>query len=285
MITTNSRASRADVFATELRATGPDTFEATVRLPAADRFHGPVGRTHDPLLLLESVRMAGLLVAHDEYEVPADFQFVVHEMMFNVDPAGLRTRRSKPVDIVVNISADEIRRRRQNFAGMRFEFVCMRDGEQFGRVSYRWSCLSPDAYRGVRGAYKNAVPAVSGASVPVRPKLVGRHDTIDVMLAKSPDGSGWRLRVDPQHPELFDHPTDHVPGNGLIEAVRQAALLAAGQPNALPVAGDIDFHHYVEFDRPSVVLAEKQSENTINVRVRQDDRIAMVADIELRTLR
>jgi hypothetical protein len=283
MITTNSRINRADGFVIELQATDPDMFEATVRLPAADRFHGPVGRTHDPLLLLESVRVAGLQVAHAEYGVPADAKFIVHQMMFKVDPAGLRTRRSKPVDIVVNISADEIRRRRQNFAGMRFEFACMRDGEQFGHISYRWSCLSPVAYGGVRGEYKTAVPAVSGASVPVRPKLVGRKDMIDVMLAKSPDGVGWRLRVDPEHPELFDHPTDHVPGNGLIEAVRQAALLVAGKPSALPVAGDIDFHHYVEFDRPSVVRAEKQDE-TVNVKVSQNDRVAMVADIELRTL-
>jgi hypothetical protein len=284
MISTKSRISRADALVTDLRTTGPDAFEATVRLPSADRFHGPVGRrTHDPLLLLESVREAGLLVALSEYEVPANFKFIVHQMMFRVDPAGLRTRGSKPVDIVITISADEIRRRRQNFAGMRFEFACMRDGQQFGRVEYRWSCLSPDAYLGVRGEYKDAVPAVSGASVPVRPKLVGRHDMIDVMLAKSPDGVGWRLRVDPQHPELFDHPTDHVPGNALIEAVRQAALLVTGKPHALPVAGDIDFHHYVEFGRPSVVQAEKQDE-TVNVKVCQDDRIAMVADIELRPL-
>jgi hypothetical protein len=167
---------------------------------------------------------------------------------------------------------------------MRFEFVCMRDGEQFGRVSYRWSCLSPGAYAGMRGEYKNAVPAVSGASFPVRSESVGRHDMVDVMLARSSDGNGWRLRVDPQHPELFDHLTDHVPGNALIEAVRQAALLVAGQPNALPVAADIDFHHYVEFGQPSVVRAEKQ-DRTVNVKVCQDDRIALVADIELRTLR
>jgi hypothetical protein len=284
MISTKSRIHRADPLVTELRTTGPDMFEATVRLPSADRFHGPVGRrTHDPLLLLESVREAGLIIAHTEYGVPADFTFLVHDMMFRVDPAGLRTRGAKPVDIVATISADEIRRRRQNFAGMRFEFACMRDGQQFGRVEYRWSCLSADAYRGVRGVYKDAVPAVSGASVPVRPKLVGRHDTIDVMLAKSPDGVGWRLRVDPQHPELFDHATDHVPGNALIEAVRQAALLVAGQPHALPVAADFDFHHYVEFDRPSAVHAEKQDQ-TVNVKVVQDERIALVADIELRTL-
>jgi len=287
MITTNRSGGRvhrmhpADLAVTELRTTGSDQFEAKVRLPSTHRFYRPVDQRHDPLLLVESVRETGLLVAYTAYEVPHDVAFMVHDLVFKVDPAGLRVRGKKPVDIQVTISADEIRRRRQNYAGMRFEFTCVRDGRPFGHGAYRWSCFSPDAYAKVRAAHQNAVPAVSDECVPLQPKSVGRREEIDVMLAESPDGTGWRLRVDPAHPELFDHPTDHVPGNGVIEAIRQAALLAAGRPDALPVAVDIAFHHYVEFDRPAFVHAEKHADETVTVRVTQGERTALVADIGL----
>ena len=288
MITTNRSSGRvhrmhaADLVVTELRTTGTDTFEAKVRLPSAHRFYRPVGKRHDPLLVLESVREAGLLVAQTAYGVPKDHTFMVHNLVIKVDPAGLKTRGTKPVDIVVNITADEIRRRRKNFAGMRFEFECVRDGQQFGHGAYRWSCFSPDSYAKVRGAYSSAEPAGSDESVPVRPDSVGRTEEVDVTLADTPDGAEWRLRVDPAHPELFDRPHDHVPGNGVIEAIRQAALLAAGQPDALPVGMDIAFHHYVEFDSPAVVHAERNDE-TVTVRVSQSGRTAAVADVELNT--
>jgi hypothetical protein len=80
------------------------------------------------------------------------------------------------------------------------------------------------------------------------------------MLAETPAGRGWQLSIDPDHPVVFDHHIDHVPGNGAIEVARQAALLVLGKPSALPIRSDFSFLHYIEFDKPCEVHAEVERE-------------------------
>jgi hypothetical protein len=251
------RVCSPDVFVTDLRVTDFNTFQVGVRWPAAHGFYGPIThRSHDPLLFLESLRQAGLLIAHVAFDIPAEFKFITHEKEFDISPAGLRTNDDRPVDLVITVTAHDIRRRGKGFAGMRFEFVCFRDGVQVGTAAYRWSCVSAAGYARLRGVHRDAVPALDDGCVPVRPELVGRRESIDVMLATVPGSPGWLLRIDPDHPVVYDHPIDHVPGNGAIEVARQAALLVLGQPNALPIRGEFAFLHYIEFDKPCTVLGE-----------------------------
>ncbi|MGH8883230.1 MAG: ScbA/BarX family gamma-butyrolactone biosynthesis protein, partial [Stackebrandtia sp.] len=243
------RVHNSDVFVTDLRVTGFNSFQVGVRWPAAHPFYGPTTPfTHDPLLFLESLRQAGLLIARVAFDIPSEFKYVTHEKEFDISPAGLRTNGSKPVDMVITVTAHDIRRRGRGFAGMRFEFGCFRDGVQVGTAAYRWSCVSAAGYNRLRGEHGDAEPVLDPECVPVRPEAVGRRDPMDVMVACGP--SGWELRIDPAHPVVFDHAIDHVPGNGAIEVARQAALLALGQPTALPIRGELTFTHYIEFDSP-----------------------------------
>lgn len=279
------RTGDSDVFVTNLRVTGYDTFEVSVRLPAAHCFYGPVGDHHDPLLLLECVRQAGLLVAHVAYEIPRESKFVTHDKQFQFDPAGLRTRGDLPVDLVMLVTQHEVKRRGRRIASMRTEVEVVRDGEKIGTATYRWSCVSAPAYAKLRGDYKDAEPLPFDVA-PVAPERVGRTDEVDVLLADRPDGDGWELRVSPDHSVIYDHGIDHVPGNAVVEAARQAALLAAGSPRALPVAGDLAFSHYLEFDSPCYVSAEvvgSTAGGTTGVRVviEQAGRGAAAGVIEL----
>ena len=251
------RVNDDDVFVTNVRVLGYNTFQVGVRWPETHSFYGPAASdTHDPLMFLESVRQAGLLLAHVAFDIPIDFKFVIHEKQFSVSPAGLRTNGNQPVDVELIVTAHDIRRRGKGFAGMRFDFVCVRDGAQVAFAQYVWSCVSSAGYDKLRGSHRPATPPARDGSVLIAPHRVGRCDELDVMLAESPDDQVWELCIAPDHPAVYDHHFDHVPGIGAIEAARQAVLLALGRPDALLVKSDLAFQHYIEFDQPCLLRAE-----------------------------
>lgn len=251
------RTHESDVFVTNLRVTGADTFEVSARLPAAHAFYGPVRPgLHDPLLLLETVRESILLVGHFAYEIPREYKWITHDKRFHFDPRGLIFDGVEPVELVLVVSNHDIKRRGRRPAAMRTEVHCFRDGRPIGTATYEWSVVSGPAYKKLRGEHATAEPSAPEDVEVVSPSRVGRTDEIDVLLAEWPAGPGWQVRVDPAHPVIYDHSVDHVPGNAVAELARQAALLAAGRPDALPVGGDFSFALYLEFDSPCVVSAQ-----------------------------
>ncbi len=276
-----------DVFVTNVRVLSYNTFEVGVRWPGSHYFYGPAASdTHDPLLFLESVRQAGLLVAHVAFDIPNEYKFVIHEKRFNVSPAGLRTDGARPVDASLIVTAHDIRRRGRRFAGMRFDFVCLRDGEQVAFAQYVWSCVSEAGYDKLRGDRRTAMPPSRAALAPVPPSRVGRRAELDVMLAESPVAGAWELAIAPDHPSVYDHHFDHVPGAGAIEAARQAALLAHGRPGATLVGSEFAFSHYIEFDKPCLVLADPMpgpegGPTPVRICFEQDGRVAAVGTVEL----
>lgn len=279
------RSYGRDVFVTNLRVLGDDTFEVSARWPGEHVFYGPVRGRHDPLLFLESLREAMLLVAHFAFQVPREFKFITHDKQFDVDPTGLRADAAEPVDVVFRLTAHDIKRRGQKLAGMRMDAECLRDGVRIGGGAYRWSCVSPAVYKRLRGDYLSAEPASVTDRELIAPRLIGRQHDVDVMLAGSPEERSWDLHQDPTHPVVYDHTVDHVPGNGCIEAARQAALLALGCAEATVVGGDFTFSHYLEFDARCVVSAERVGEadgvSTVKVTFIQNDDIAVVGMFDL----
>src|SRR2546430_10767527 len=228
----------------------------------------------------ECQRRHGLLLAHVAFDIPNEYKFAIHEKQFSVSPAGLPTDDGgRPVDVKLIVTAHDIRRRGRRFAGMRFDFACMRDGEQVAFARYLWSCVSAPGYDKLRGTRRQAVPPSRAGFELVAPARVGRRDELDVMLAETPVADVWTLCIAPDHPSVYDHHFDHVPGTGAIEVARQAALLALGEPTALPVRSDCSFTHYVEFDQPCLVHAEVEFVGedriaTVRVTFTQDGRTA-----------
>jgi hypothetical protein len=281
------RVSASEVFVTDMRVTGFNTFEVDARWPGDHDFYGPTTRySHDPMLLVESMRQAGLMIAHVAFEVPGEFKFITHEKRFDIAPGGLYTDGDAAVDVVIAVTAHDIRRRGRGFAGMLFEYTCFRDGRPIATAAIRWSCVSAAGYARLRGGHVDTAPSPSPDTVVVRPELVGRTDEINVMIAENPDGPGWLLRLDPLHPVVFDHPVDHVPGMAAVEAARQAALVLLGQPHALPVRGDFSLKHYVEFDQPCLILVAVDGVATdgatiVRVELEQDGHTAAEGCLEM----
>ncbi|MEU9385118.1 AfsA-related hotdog domain-containing protein, partial [Streptomyces sp. NPDC048279] len=66
----------------------------------------------------------------------------------------------------------------------------------------------------------------------------------------------WWLRLDVEHPVLFDHPSDHVPGMALMAAFRQVALVTATDAARYVRSLAARFTSFGELDQPVSITAE-----------------------------
>lgn len=269
-----------DVFVTAVRVVGPSRFEVTASLPAWHCFYGPVDDRHDPLLLLETVREAIFLVGHGRYEIPRHTSFIARDFEFDFDPAGLSVDDDGPTPFLIDVTTSDIVRRGNSVNSMRFDFTCYRDGEVVGTARYQISFASGAVYNRLRGEHRSARPTLMCDTAPVPPAEVGRTDDVDVLLAPMSAARGWHLRIDPDHPVIFDHVIDHVPSNALVEAARQACYLELGHPEAVLARGDMSFARYIEFDAPCLVVAEPTGQDTCVVEFTQNGETCAEGNLE-----
>ncbi|MFB6819004.1 ScbA/BarX family gamma-butyrolactone biosynthesis protein [Streptomyces sp. NPDC056347] len=238
-------------------------------------YYGRVdGRWHDPMLLAETIRQACLLLAHEALDVPMDFSFLTESTAFAVTEEGVRlSRPCRPAHVVLHMRLGDVKRRAGVVSSFGYDVVAHRDGVPFGTGRLSGKCASPAVYRRLRGDRLGAQPPRTTVE-PVEHGLVGRDCEFDVVIGASADAGVHALRVDAEHPVLFDHPVDHVPGMVLMEAARQAALLAVGAPQSLLVSCETHFKRYVEFHIPCLVSADRPTRDndgrcTLTVRFHQ----------------
>ncbi|MFF3876196.1 AfsA-related hotdog domain-containing protein [Streptomyces sp. NPDC001978] len=116
------------------------------------------------------------------------------------------------------------------------------------------------------------------------PALVGRTSPADVVLTPTEEPGRWLLTPDFNHPILFDHHTDHLPGMVLLEAARQAATAAVAPGILTPASASTDFYRYAELDRPCWIEVTRTSPEsgtttTIEVTGRQDGETVFTSTI------
>lgn len=279
------RAALSEVFVTDLRVVGDNEFLVGAQWPRRHSFLGPRTRTsHDPMLFVECCRQAGLLVSHCVLDVPLNFHIMSHSKTFAVKAEGFRTT-DRPVDVVLHVSHRDVRRRGKSLTAT-MDFDCYRDGLHIASSSERWSSVSSATYRRLRGDHFAATPFQAEKLPTVDPALVGRERPEDVLLAETPLRNVWALQFDPDHPVLFDHPVDHVPGMVMLEGVRQAALVMVGDPRALPVRSEFDFASYVEFDEPCLIIADedppaREGTRVVSVTLQQDGSTVATGMMEM----
>ncbi|MFH8620087.1 ScbA/BarX family gamma-butyrolactone biosynthesis protein [Streptomyces sp. NPDC017979] len=247
------RASLAEVFLTGCVKTGEDTFTLTGQWPRAHLyFNGPDGRSHDHLQAVETVRQAGIFLAHAEYHIPLGHHFVMRDISATTHPEHLGIGHT-PSDLTIDTTFT--RNRRDTVLGV--DITIRRDGHVVATGDGHFSCVSPAAYRRLRG------PALTSSidyhPIGQSPADYGRALPGDVVLAPTDRPGVWWLNPDPSHPVLFDHGGDHMPGMVLLEAARQAACaLQDPGTSILPTTTVNHFHHYADFDAPCFVEATAQ---------------------------
>ncbi|RAJ36144.1 A-factor biosynthesis hotdog protein [Kitasatospora sp. SolWspMP-SS2h] len=273
------RAAISEVLLTDWLRTDRDEFTVAAQWPRAHAYHTPVGGCHDPLLAAETVRQASMLVSHAGYDVPLGSAFLTRSLSYLVEPDGLR-QDDRPLNLVARVSCRPLKLRAGRPREMRTDVTLYRDGEAVGSGHAEFTVVEPAAYARLRPA--DRIAPADPLAPPVAPGSVGRHRAADVVLAEHPAGEGWLLRADQSHPVLFDHPVDHVPGALLLEAARQAAVLALGP--VLPYGMHTVFHHYVEFAGAAVVSAEPEPADGLGLRVQvvQAGRVAALSRVLVR---
>ncbi|MFI1970048.1 hypothetical protein BLA24_18495 [Streptomyces cinnamoneus] len=266
------RAAVAEVLLTGWRREGEDRFLVTAQWPRGHSFFTPVagagGRRHDPMLVTETIRQVGSLIAHAEFDVPLGYQFLMWDLSVTTHPERLAVG-PVPAELVLEVRCSDVRRRAGTLAGLRYDVVLRRDGAIAATGNASYTCASPEVYRRLRGNREPGLPTRTAPAVP--PELVGRHSSFDVVLAPAASPAGgpadasaagragrWLLRAEGDHPVLFDHPVDHIPGMVLLEAARQAsAALAPAASAVTPASFTSSFHRYAELDLPCWIEAER----------------------------
>ncbi|NDZ81616.1 hypothetical protein G3I19_24405 [Streptomyces sp. SID10853] len=261
------RAALAEVLLTGQKRHDDVRFAVTAQWPRCHSFYTPVieGMYHDPLLAAETIRQVGFLLPHTEFGVPIGHQFLMRTFEMSVRPEHLRIGHA-PAELDIEVTFSDVRTRRDAHSGARYDAVIHRDGEAVATGSFTYTCITPPAYRRLRG---NQGHLQIPLTAPVLPQSVGRVSPTDVVLSPAGADDRWQLRVDTRHPVLFDHPVDHVPGMLLIEAARQAASAVFGHSAELiPVQVESEHTRYVELDAPCFIEAVRLPATPRGERVR-----------------
>ncbi|MBD0676361.1 ScbA/BarX family gamma-butyrolactone biosynthesis protein [Streptomyces sp. CBMA156] len=274
------RASVSEVFLTGWQATGPYDFLLGAQWP---RLHGfyrlPGDRYHDPVLLAETIRQAGLLIGHAGFGVPRGHQFVMEDLSYALGEPGLPglAVTPGPVSLMLGVGCEDVRMRHGGLVSLRVRIEVTREGRPIGHGTGQLRVLSPASYARLRGPARRVVPPRPPA--PAAPELVGRVQPADVVLSPTLAPDTWLLRADVTHPVLFDHELDHVPGMLVLEAARQAAQRLCHPEPVVPVELVTSFGRYIELDRPCFVRAATEPAATggrpaVLVQLLQDGRTA-----------
>ncbi|MFC5213452.1 ScbA/BarX family gamma-butyrolactone biosynthesis protein [Streptomyces coerulescens] len=249
------RASLAETFLTGLTAGEPDRFTVFAEWPRAHQLHvSPDRSAYEPLLVAETARQAGTLLAHTAYDVPLGHQFVLKEARISAFTERLAVGRT-PAEPVLHVSVTDVDHRGARPAGFRYEAEIRLDGEPVAAAEMAATWTSAAAYRRLRGGRTAATVSPLPAPPGLPPAAVDRALPEDVVLAPSGHPDRWRLRVDTGHAVFFDHPLDHVPGMLLLEATRQAVRARTADGPRTPVSFHALFHRYTELDLPAWIEA------------------------------
>ncbi|MCX4765703.1 ScbA/BarX family gamma-butyrolactone biosynthesis protein [Streptomyces sp. NBC_01275] len=249
------RASVAETLLTGWKRTGNDRFSIQAQWPRGHGLHvSPDWSAYDPLLVVETIRQAGTLIAHTEYGVPLDHQFVLQEFQV-VTVEGRLSVGPLPAESDVDLVFADVQYRGRRLGGARYTARVLRDGDLVATADVAFTCVSPPVYRRLRDGRTAESVAVVPLPPGLAPAVVERALPSDVVLAPDDRPDRWQLRVDTAHPVFFDHPLDHVPGMLLLEAARQAAWLRRTGERP-PAAYYAVFLRYAELDEPIWIEAK-----------------------------
>ncbi len=296
------RRAVMEVFVTDAARHGDDAFAVAVQAPRAHDYYND--HTHrpsllDPLFLLEAARQAVTVVAHRWLDVTYDTSFLISDWTTEfTDLAALRTRGDAPDEFVVEVTARDLKRRGTRLLAATLDCVFLVGGRRAGTSTVVAGYLSRDGYGAHRAKTRGSVPPLSSdrpagrTGTPVDPALVGRERTANVVLTdvtRHPDDTTALravLDVPVRHAAMYDHPLDHVPAMALMEAARQAAVLASGGPAELRYARAFGavFRRFVELDSPVTVSVTPRAGERFAVDFLQDGESLCTAEVGIAVL-
>ncbi|MFC7472442.1 AfsA-related hotdog domain-containing protein [Actinomadura keratinilytica] len=140
------RHNPAEVLLSGWERRSEDSFGLTARWLAHHPFFADVNGCHDPMLAAETIRQAGSLLLHAEYEVPFGHHFVMRNLSLSTWEGALAVQ-TLPGVIELDVTCHDVKRRGKAVLSMYYEAVLRRDGQAVGHGGASVSCVTPAAYR------------------------------------------------------------------------------------------------------------------------------------------
>lgn len=275
------RTSLSEVFLTDLLEQDGTTCLAAAQLPRSHAYWGDhllSPGSHDPILVLEVCRQAALAASHHSYGVPTNAKFILTHQGLRIDRPDLLRRGPVPAELSIRLTAANRRERAGVTTGLDYTMALRVGDAELGFAEIGLRFKSPADYtdlrlRGRAGVAPGDTGNLRGAPScgTLTPYLVGRHRPENVILLE-PENCGTvssaTLSVPGDHPSLFDHPQDHIPGMVLVEAGRQLALYAAREQLGVAAsktrvrAVDAAYRRFGELETPirleATILASRE---------------------------
>lgn len=234
---------------TDVRRTGRWTFDAAASWsPSHPTFPRDGARLHHPLLVVETLRELGIVVPLSYFGVAKTTRFVITDMFFRLDPRAEPTAGYGATEVTCRAEVGNPRIRSDGtLTGLRLTVDLLAGGRAFARAGGGVRFVAADrfaALRGGRGSVDEQLPGEPGG----RPEaaLLGVPHGRDIVIGLE-DGHAVVHAADRRHPFFFDHAVDHIPGMLLLEAARQAAVVAGGTAFVRPRAGRLKALRFTEF--------------------------------------
>jgi 2-oxo-3-(phosphooxy)propyl 3-oxoalkanoate synthase len=286
------RESIAEVFLTDARPTADGaTFAA--QLPRNHSYfsdHRGTAATYDPLLLVEVFRQVAIYYAHAFLGVDRSEKFIFAAADFEILDQDTLRIGSCPGHCVIEARVVQQKTREGAVIGQVLEMVATIEDRVAAREEMTYQWMPGEVWRRVRRrgreslglAPEHRIPAIHHVAR-MRPGSVGRHNPRNAILANPELDGGGRLRaltiIDTDHPSLFDHALDHVPGMLQFEAARQVAMAAANATLGLDTSRmvmhrmRIEFTKFGEFERDTIAASAVRPD---------EDGNGALADVDLR---
>ncbi|CAL9665698.1 ScbA/BarX family gamma-butyrolactone biosynthesis protein [Streptomyces sp. enrichment culture] len=228
---------------------------------------------HHPLMVVETLRQLGIFIPLRYLGVPVDTRMLITDVFFTTEPGAQPQASHGATQVTCRVRVTGLRTGSDGAtAGLRLHAEFLAGGVVFARAGGGARFLSPERYAALRGPLVGTCqPPASAGLLRPDPARLGVPHARDVVIgcaddpgrAGGPGGDGRRRRdprdvlvdaADPWHPFFFDHATDHVPGMVLLEAARQAAVLASDGVLSRPTGVRLTALRFTEFSPPARIV-------------------------------
>ncbi|MDN6536790.1 MAG: hypothetical protein L0K73_08300 [Corynebacterium variabile] len=233
------RASIAEVFLTDTEA-AEDGVVFAAQLPRNHSYfsdHRGACTTYDPLLIVEVFRQVAIGYAHIYQGVDRSQKFVFKSADFTVVSNEALTIGSCPGHCTITARVVDEKLHDSQVTGLTLDMAAYIDGVVAATETMVYQWLPSDVWDRIRSRSRSALNLPDTPSLPqhraatrMLASAVGRHTPRNAILANPAhhgDSISALTLIDVDHPSLFDHELDHVPGMLQFEAARQISMAAA----------------------------------------------------------
>ncbi|WP_072752817.1 AfsA-related hotdog domain-containing protein [Rhodococcus maanshanensis] len=233
--------------------------------------HRGTAATYDPMLLIEVFRQVAIYYAHTFAGADRSQKFIFGSADFEIIDRETFRIGTCPGHCTIIAEVVNEKTRDGVVTGLTLEMTAYIEGKVAAREAMAYQWMPAEVWTRIRCRGRNSLGLPDMHEIPnatpvarMRPGAVGRHNPRNAILANPTFDTAEISAVtviDTNHPSLFDHALDHVPGMLQFEAARQIAMAAANASLGLDTNRmvmhqlEISFEKFGEFELETIAHA------------------------------